>query len=294
MRLLPKRGALAALGAAAITIGFGPIGWPAFANELGPLSGSARVGCGNGCHGDATNPAITLEVPATTDGTATALPMRVAVDDPMPGGGGFMLEASYGRIDVGAAAGIRNENPNEVTHDGTQPLLRSWTFEWVATGGVPTCVVDVRAAVMATNLDRDYRGDHWGSVSSSIAVVPATDSAPPANPRFVSPAPGAVVNKGANVSAASGKTPLTVVIESVVLRIDATDDTGVRGVVVHDTDATGADTQVGAAAYDPKSRQWVLPWSTAELLPGPHVLRAIATDCGGNTSAAAIDVFALP
>ena len=263
------------------------------ANELGPLSGSATVGCGNGCHGDARNPAITLEAPASTDETPVLLPIRVSVeDDTVAGGGGFMLEASWGRIVVPPDQGIRNAGKNEATHDGTQPLRRSWSFDWVLDGPVAGCAIDLTLAAMAADLDGTEAGDSWGRVSSAIAIVPTADTTPPETPAFVSPPEGTIVNSGRPVPLAAGDLPATIVLESTELRVAVGDEIGVRDVVFYDADVLGSEVEIGPATFERKTGHWIRSWTTEGITPGPHTIRAVATDCAGNVSEATIDVVA--
>jgi hypothetical protein len=278
--------------AAAVGIAVASMVGLASANSSGPLFGSARTGCGNGCHGTTPAPQITVEAPGAVDESRAPVAIRVSVADDLAGGGGFMIEASAGRILVEPGTGVRSSAPNEATHDGSQPLLRSWLVDWMMDGPVAGCAIDLRVAAMATNADADYTGDHWGPASAQIALVPAADGTSPVPPTFVSPAAGAVVFSGGPVPILSGVAPAPVVIGSVEFRLAATDDTGVREVRLRDTDVTGAEVELGPATLDRKTGLWVLAWTTQGITPGPHTIRAVATDCAGNASQATLDVVA--
>jgi hypothetical protein len=260
------------------------------ANSSGPLSGSAQTGCGNGCHGTTPAPAITLDAPAETNDLGTVLPIRVTVVDDLAGGGGFMLEASAGKL-VPTSDGVRNSAPGEVTHDGLRLDLREWSAEWRSDGPVVGCAIDLWLAAMATNANLREIGDHWGRASSQIALVPTGDTTDPTVPTFVSPKAGTIVNSGRPVSGVP-PLPATVVLGSVKFELQASDETAIRDVVLYDADALGAEVALGPAAFDRKTGRWTRVWSTKNVTPGPHRIRAVATDCAGNASEATVDLVA--
>ncbi len=261
---------------------------PVQATESG-YAGRTQTGCGNaGCHGPASD-AVTVRIDGPLRYTGEPTLLQISVDgEPAGESGGMNLGVSAGTLAVPEAeTGVKLIGA-EATHNTAGSKSRTWAVAWTPAQPVHGCVVRFDAAGVAGNGDRREHGDGWNTATVELEVGDGPDTGAPETPRFLEPAAGSVVISGTQFA-----TPLpgTLVIGATTVTVAVEDDLGLRSVELVDEDFTGNATPLGAASY--RDGNWSLQWDTQGITPGPHKLRAIATDCAGNQSEAQLDLFAI-
>lgn len=286
----------ASLEAAAILLGVlvlpGPVG--AFS---GGVTGKAESGCGP-CHGLAPSFSTTVRLEPIPAGSGFDLGVEVAdpsvppSQDPNGALGGFDLRARFGSLSAKDSA--VKVLGSEATHAGTTGnRQRRWVVRWEPSPP-SVCAPLFSVAANAVNGDGQASGDdHWNLASASVTLTEPQNSPGPTDLGFVRPRSGTLTVNSISLALPSGLTIVTG--NAVVLEASVRDETGISKVEFFDQGPLGEPASLGGevVSADESGIRARAPWNALATVPGPHVLRVEATDCGGHTVKAEIEVLVL-